>query len=143
MTIPQISVFLENRMGQLAEITGILSDNGVDLRAIHIAEMPDYGVVRMITDDARKAARVLSEHDFVLSVTEVAVVAVPDEVGGLHRVTEVLAEAGIDVEYMYSLFAQKAGTAFMAFRVAEPDELDAVLAAHGLKSADKKTLGIL
>ena len=71
MTIHQISVFLENRAGQLADITGILSDNHVDLRAINIAETADYGVLRLIVDDAQRASSILLEQGFILTMTPV------------------------------------------------------------------------
>ena len=103
MTIHQISVFLENRAGQLAEITGILSEHQVDLRALNIAETSDYGVLRLIVSDAQKASSVLLEHGFILTMTPVTAVAVPDRPGGLSELLRVLSEAQIDIEYMYSV----------------------------------------
>ena len=107
MNIHQISVFLENRTGQLAEITRLLADNGIDLRAISIAETADYGLARMIVDDSHKASRILLEHGDILSMTPVWAVEVPDRPGGLAEVLAVLAENHVDVEYMYSLFAHQ------------------------------------
>lgn len=71
MTIQQISVFLENRAGQLAEITSLLADSNINLRAIHIAETSDYGVLRMIVDQPQHTANLLLEHGFILSMTPV------------------------------------------------------------------------
>ena len=81
--IYQISVFLENRAGQFAEITTILAENGIDLRAISIAETEDYGILRMIVNDAEKATAILMQHGYLLSMTPVLVVAVPDQPGGV------------------------------------------------------------
>ena len=106
MVIHQISVFLENRAGTLAEITGILSAQHIDLRAIHIAETADYGVLRLIADDSQRASAVLLEHGFILSMTPVAAIAVPDEPGGLNRLLQVLSEQHVDIEYMYSVFGR-------------------------------------
>ena len=103
MTIPQISVFLENKAGQLADITGILSENQVNMRAINIAETADYGVLRLIVDDASKASAILLEQGFILTMTPVVGVAVPDTPGGLSKVLSVISTEGIDVEYMYCL----------------------------------------
>ena len=86
MAIQQISVFLENRAGQLAEITGVLAQHHIDMRAIHIAETSDYGVLRIIVDQPQQAATVLLEHGFVLSMTPVVAVVVPDEPGALAKV---------------------------------------------------------
>ena len=85
MTIQQISVFLENRAGQLAEITTILADHQINMRALHIAETSDYGVLRMIVDRPQKAASLLLEHGFILSMTPVLAVTVPDEPGALGK----------------------------------------------------------
>ena len=141
MTIHQISVFLENRAGQLAEITGILSENRIDLRAINIAETADYGVLRLIADDSQKASSVLLEHGFILSMTPVTAIAVPDEPGGLNRLLQVLSERNIDIEYMYSVFGRANGHAYMIFRVADPAALAAVAEDAGLHPADGAELG--
>ena len=109
MTIHQISVFLENRAGQLAEITKVLADNGIDMRAISIAETADYGVLRLIVDQPQKTTATLLEHGFILSMTPVTVVAVPDQPGGLAPVLQLVAEGNIDIEYMYSLFTHTDG----------------------------------
>ena len=103
----QISVFLENRAGQLAEISGILAKNDIDLRAISIAETADYGVLRMIVDNAQKATGILMEHGYLMSMTPVLVVAVPDAPGGIAPVLAALAEGNLDIEYMYSLFSHQ------------------------------------
>lgn len=132
MTIPQISVFLENKAGQLADITGILSQNQVNMRAINIAETTDYGVLRLIVDDAAKASSILLEQGFILTMTPVVGVAVPDTPGGLSKVLSVISGAEIDVEYMYSVFGQKDGQACMIFRVADSDGLTAVLEQNGI-----------
>ena len=81
MTVHQISVFLENRAGQLSEITQVLADNAIDMRAISIAETADYGVLRLIVDQPQKATTLLLEHGFILSMTPVTVVAVPAGAG--------------------------------------------------------------
>ena len=113
----QISVFLENRAGQFAEITTVLAENGVDLRAVSIAETTDYGVLRMIVDDRTKAADILMQHGYLLSMTPVLVVAVPDQPGGVAPVLAKLAEGDMDIEYMYSLFTHNEGKAYIVFRV--------------------------
>ncbi len=142
MTIHQISVFLENRAGQLAEITGVLAKKGIDLRAINIAETSDYGVLRLIADKPQEAAATLLEQGFILSMTPVVAVSVPDEPGGLARVLDVLAKENIDVEYMYSVFGQVDGLAHMVFRVADTEKLIAVLKANGVEPISGENLGI-
>lgn len=142
MTIPQISVFLENKAGQLADITSILSDNQINMRAINIAETADYGVLRLIVDDASKASSILLEQGFILTMTPVVGVAVPDTPGGLSKVLGVISRAEIDVEYMYSVFGQRDGQACMIFRVADSDGLTAVLEQNGIGTIAGEDLGL-
>ena len=142
MTIPQISVFLENKAGQLADITSILSDNQINMRAINIAETADYGVLRLIVDDASKASSILFEQGFILTMTPVVGVAVPDTPGGLSKVLGVISRAEIDVEYMYSVFGQRDGQACMIFRVADSDALTKLLEANGIGTITGEDLGL-
>ncbi len=142
MSIYQISVFLENRAGQLAEITGLLAQNNVNLRAISIAETVDYGVLRMIVDDAERASSILLENGNVLSMTPVSVVAVPDRPAGLSEVLTVLSEADIDIEYMYSILSHGDEKAYMVFRVSDDEKLAATVSASGMTIATKKDLGL-
>ena len=142
MRIHQISVFLENRTGQLAEITRLLAENGIDLRAISIAETADYGLARMIVDDAAKASNILLQHGDILSMTPVWAVEVPDRPAGLSDLLTVLAENHIDVEYMYSLFAHQDGYAYMVLRVSDEEKLTTALAAHNIKVVSSEELGL-
>ena len=142
MSVHQISVFLENRAGQLAEVTQLLADNGIDMRAISIAETKDYGVLRLIVDDTDKATEALLAHGNILSKTPVTVVAVPDCSGGLAPVLATLAEGNLDVEYMYSLFTHKEGKAYMVFRISDEEKFLALLAKGGIHAADKAELGL-
>ena len=142
MTIPQISVFLENKAGQLADITNILSENQVNMRAINIAETADYGVLRLIVDDASRASSILLEQGFILTMTPVVGVAVSDTPGGLSKVLGVISRANIDVEYMYSVFGQKDGQACMIFRVADTEGLIEVLEKDGISTIAGDNLGL-
>ena len=142
MSIHQISVFLENRTGQLAEITRLLSENDIDIRAISIAETADYGLARMIVDNAKKASDVLLEHGDILSMTPVWAVEVPDHPGGLAELLAALAEQHIDVEYMYSLFIHQNGCAYMVLRISDEAKLEAALKAHNIKLVSEAELGI-
>ena len=142
MSVYQISVFLENRAGQLAEITKVMADNGIDLRAISIAETADYGVLRMIVDNAEKATGILLTNGYILSMTPVLVVGVPDTPGGLAPVLAVMAEGSIDIEYMYSLFTQEVGKAYMVFRVSDEKKFVELLARHNMTLTEAEELGI-
>ena len=142
MSIHQISVFLENRSGQLAEVTSLLAKEHVDLRAISIAETSDYGVARMIVDDAHKASAILLEHGDILSMTPVYAVEVPDRPAGLAELLEVLAEAQVDVEYMYSLFTHREGCAYMVMKVSDEPKFLSTLGDKKIKIVSKEALGL-
>ena len=142
MEIYQISVFLENQTGKLYELTDILSKNGIDLRAIHIAETSDYGILRVITQDTEKAIKVLAEQGFIATKTPVLAVGVNDEPGGLTSLLHILSEENFDVEYMYSIFGQPNGLAYMILRVEDVPAVREMLKKHSVHVADKAELGI-
>ncbi len=142
MHIHQISVFLENRIGQLAEITRLLADSGVDIRALSIAETSDYGLARMIVDDSYKASAILLQHGDILSMTPVWAVEVPDRPGGLAEVLNDLADAHVDVEYMYSLFTHREGSAYMVMRVSDEPKFLSTLGDRRIKLMTKDELGL-
>ena len=133
MSIHQISVFLENRTGQLSEITALLAEKQVDIRAITIAETSDYGLARMIVDDAAKASSILLEHGDILSMTPVWAVEVPDRPAGLHELLEILTAANVDVEYMYSLFTHRNDKAYMVLRVTDEAAFTAAIKDTDIK----------
>ena len=140
MHIHQISVFLENRTGQLAEITRLLAENHIDIRALSIAETADYGLARMIVDDSHKASAILLEHGDILSMTPVYAVEVPDAPGGLANLLTTLAENQLDVEYMYSLFTHKEGNAYMVLRINNEAKFLGVLGERWIKVMSKEEL---
>ena len=143
MEIYQISVFLENQAGKLAEITNILSENGIDLRAINIAETADYGILRVITKNSQRTIDILKDHGFIASRTPVVVVGVEDKPGGLAGLLQILADEKIDVEYMYSIFGEPNGLAYMVLRVDDIQNVREVLNKNGIKTAECADLGIL
>ena len=133
MSIHQISVFLENRTGELAQITRLLADKNIDIRAISIAETSDYGIARMIVNDCAAAASILLEQGTILSMTPVWAVEVPDRPAGLHELLEVLTAAHVDVEYMYSLFTHRNDKAYMVLRVTDEAAFTAAIASTDIK----------
>ena len=142
MNVNQISVFLENRTGQLAEIAHLLAENGIDIRALSIAETADYGLARMIVDDAHKASSVLLAHGDILSMTPVWAVEVPDAPGGLADLLNLLAGEHIDVEYMYSLFTHKDGLAYMVMRVSNEPKFLGALGDRKIRIVSAEELGL-
>ena len=143
MNIQQITVFLENRIGQLSEITQLLAKQNIDIRAISIAETADYGLVRMIVNDSQKASAILLEHGDILSMTPVWAVEVPDRPAGLAELLTVLTEENIAVEYMYSLFTHRNDCAYMVMRVNDDAKFLKILSQNQIKTINTQDLGLI
>ena len=116
MQVEQISVFLENKAGRLSEVTGILAEARVNIRALALADTSDFGVLRLIVDDNEHAISVLKENGFTVGKTEVVAAQVKDEPGGLHYILETLRAHDINVEYMYAYVRHTGQDAVMIFR---------------------------
>ncbi|MGM9562966.1 MAG: ACT domain-containing protein [Faecousia sp.] len=140
--VQQLSVFLQNKSGKIAAVVRALSDSGVDIRALSIADTTDFGILRMLVSDISAAKAALAEQNCILSVNEVTVVAVPDAPGGLSRVLSLMAQEEIDIEYMYSLIDRGKEDAYMVFRVSDEKRLLKVLSENGLSAVAPDKLGL-
>ncbi|MDD6807938.1 MAG: ACT domain-containing protein [Oscillospiraceae bacterium] len=137
MAIKQLSVFVENKPAALNKLVKILADTGVNLRAMSIADTKDFGILRVIVDDAEKAKAALSE-ETIVSVTDVVAVEMADETGSLSKILDVLGSENINLEYMYAFTASKEFGAYVVLRV---DDIE--LAEKCLNNAFIKTLSEL
>ena len=134
MSIKQISVFLENKPGKLFEMTALLAENKIDMRALSIAETTDFGIARLIVNDAYQAAQVLRDGQFIAQFSDVLAFAVPDEPGGLHKLLAEFNATQVNIEYMYAFLDNRKGQAYMIFRVTDTEAAEKALVARGLKS---------
>ena len=132
MRVEQISIFLENKSGRLAEVTAILAEAGVNIRALSLADTSDFGVLRLIVNDNQKAEHALKKSGFTVGKTDVVAVEVEDRPGGLSRILELLQRAGVNVEYMYAFVQQSGNNAVMIFRFDDIDEAIKLLQANGV-----------
>ena len=117
MIIKQISVFVENKSGRLAEITKILADNGVDIRALSLADTTKFGILRFIVDEPERAEKALRDAALTVSITDVIAVSVEDQPGGLAYPLRILDEKGINVEYIYAFVGAPHDKAFVILHV--------------------------
>ena len=140
MKVEQISIFLENKAGRLAEVTRILGDADINIRALSLADTSDFGILRLIVNDNEKAKQVLKEHGFTMGRTEVVAVEVEDRPGGLNRILQILFEAGINVEYMYAFVQQSGQNAVLIFRFDEIDTAVDVLRRNGVTVIEGRKL---
>ncbi|MBE6560297.1 MAG: hypothetical protein E7662_04160 [Ruminococcaceae bacterium] len=132
MSIRQLSVFVENQKGALAGVLHTISDAGIELRALSIADTSDFGILRVITSDNSRAALALSENGAVCSVTDVVAACADDKPGGLAALLTILSEAGIDVEYVYAFVAQTGKHAWVVLRVSDNAAAEKVLTDAGI-----------
>ena len=133
MKVEQISIFLENKSGRIAEITDILAKNRVNIRALSLADTADFGILRLIVDDIVKAARLLKEGGFTVSKNEVVAVVLPDRPGGLAGILSALQGKNVNVEYMYAFVQKSEGNAVLIFRFDEIEKAIDTLLKAGYK----------
>ena len=136
MRIRQISMFIENKPGQLSTVCRDLAESGVNIATLSLADAADFGIVRMIVDDHEKAKMVLAEKGLIATVREVIAVCVPDRPGGMAEVMQVLDEAEANIEYSYAFAFHKGEKAVLVFRFDDNDK-----AESALKGAGFTTLG--
>ncbi len=132
MNITQVSVFLENRKGRLAEVSDVLGRAGINIRALSLADTADFGVLRIIVDDPDACKKALKEHGFVVQETDVIGIEVNDKPGGLHTVLSTLEGQGINVEYMYATVEKNGDSAVVIFKVDAQQKAIDVLKKHGI-----------
>ena len=132
MRVEQIAVFLENKSGRLAEITRILAENDINIRALSVADTADFGILRLIVDKVDRAKEVLRAGGFTVGKTNVVAVEVPDRSGGLAGVLQAVTVAGLNVEYMYAFVNKSGSNAVLIFRFDAMDKAIEVLQQNGL-----------
>lgn len=133
MYVKQISVFLENSKGSLAKITKALGEKGIDLIALSIADASQYGILRCIVPDVEKAMIALRDAGYSVRETNVLAVCVKDEPGGLAGLLDVLHQANISVEYLYSFVRSTGEYALVIFHLSDLARGEALLREHGVE----------
>ena len=119
MTIHQLSVFVENKIGRLAEITEVIGSAGVDIRALSVADTTDFGILRVIVNRPKAAYEALKAAGMAVSLTEVIAISIADQPGAFAKEMRLLAENGIGVEYMYAFITREEGNAYVILRVSD------------------------
>ena len=137
MLIKQISVFVENKSGRLAEITSVLADNGIDIRALSIADTTDFGILRLIVNKPDKAEQVLKAAGMTVSLTNVIAIGIQDVPGAFAKAMKVLSDTGIGIEYMYAFISRDEGRACVLLRVTDNDEAIAALKRNNIEIFDE------
>ncbi|NLF15881.1 MAG: amino acid-binding protein [Lentisphaerae bacterium] len=142
MNIKQISVFLENKEGRLAHVTGVLSQAGINILALSLADTSDFGILRLIVDRPRAAFAILREQNIVNTLHEVIAVEVDNQPGGLHRILKALDGSGVNVEYMYAFAEPRSQKAALIFRFDDPARAVKALERGGISVFAQIDVGI-
>ncbi len=142
MAIQQISVFVENKQGKLVETIKKMADNGINIRAMSIADTKDFGILRMITSDNAKTKEVLSDNT-VVNTTEVIAVKMEDVPGALYKVMDILSSAGVNIEYLYAFTASDALGAYVVFRVDDVPHAQKLMDDNGMQSLNDEDIANL
>ena len=143
MAITQLSAFLENRPGTLYEAVSAISDAGVNIRALSVADTRDFGILRLIVSDVAKTKEVLSDN-VVITQTKVIAARMSDEAGALKKILKVIQDTGVNIEYVYAFTSSVAGSAYVVLRVNDIEEAEAVLARNGIETlSDSDMTGLL
>lgn len=133
MTIKQLSVFIENKPGRLAEITEVLAANQIDIRAISVADTSDFGILRIIVDKPDEAVVALKEAGMTVSLSRVIAVGIGDITGEFAKAIRILADDGISVEYIYAFVSRDKGKAYVIIRTDDSKKAAQVLTDHGVE----------
>ena len=133
MIIKQLSVFVENKKGRMAEITNVLAKNNIDIRAISIADTTDYGILRLIVNNPQKAQDVLKSASMTVTLTGVIAIAIPDKPGGLSLAIQLLSDRDVQIEYMYAFLNPTDATAFVIMRVDNEENAIDALSKGGIR----------
>ncbi len=140
MLVKQISVFVENKFGRLADIIGILGENDIDISALSIADTTDFGILRLIVNDPVKAEKVLKDNNLAVKTTDVIALAIEDKPGGLAKVLAELKKDDISIEYMYAFIGKTSNAALVVVRVDKPDEAIKILEDTNVNVVDAKDI---
>lgn len=140
MLVKQISIFLENKSGRLAEVTKILADNNIDISALSIADTTDFGILRLIVNEPDTAEKILKDSGFTVSCSSVLAISVPDKPGGLAKALSVLEAEAIGIEYMYAFVGKAENEALVILRLDNPEKAVDVLEKSGVKVLTSNTV---
>ena len=140
MSVKQISIFIENKKGSLAEVTEFIAKNNINLKALSIADTQDFGILRIITDDPDGARQMLKNEGYTVTATSVLAVALTDAPGSMAAILDVLSKADVSVEYTYAFMSSLSGKAYMIFRVDNNDKASKALVDAGISVINQEDI---
>jgi len=143
MTISQISIFIENRKNALSELTNVLAEHKINIRALCLADTNDFGIARIIVDNPEAVQASLERSHYIVKTTPVIAVVIPDEAGSLNKILKLLADNERNVEYMYGFTGKKTNTACMIIRCTDVAKTDEILTSAGIRTISQSEISEL
>ncbi len=140
MFIKQVSVFVENESGNMADVLSVLGDNNIDISALSIADKTDFGILRLIVSDPEKAVSILKAEGMIVKITDVIAIGIEDKSGSLAKALDVLKNADIAIEYLYAFIGKSAHGALVVIRADKPEEAINALRTNDIPLADAKEI---
>ncbi len=140
MIIKQISVFVENGVGGISEITKILSDEKINIRSAYVADTAEFGILRLIVTDTKKAEKVLSENGIIVKESDVIAIEMPDTPGGLSDILDVLSKDDVNIEYLYAFVGKGENGALMVFKADDAKKAEDALEKSGIVDVNKSSI---
>ena len=133
MFAKQLTVFIENRSGRLSEVLGVLKDNNVNILSLSLADTTEFGLLRLIVDNAALGKEKLTENGFSSLLSDVSIIQIPHKVGSLQELLKVIDENGINIEYMYGLSIES-DEAYVVLKASDVQKVDGILSANGINT---------
>ena len=139
MFAKQLTVFIENRTGRLAEVLGVLRENNVNILSLSLADTTEFGLLRLIVDDAVTGKEKLTEKGFSSLLSDVSIIKIPHKVGSLQELLKIIDKNGVNIEYMYGL-SVKSNDAFIVLKASDGKKVDEILTENGVGTVSCKEL---
>lgn len=140
MLIKQISIFIPNKKGSLAQLTDILIAHNIDIRAIAVFDTSEFGILRVVVDDPDRAVEILNQEGVVAKVSKVIAVEPEDKPGSLNQIFSILRDADINVDYIYSFIMRKKEMPYIVMKVDQQEKAVDVLTDHGINVINKEEI---
>lgn len=142
MFAKQLTVFIENRSGRLSEVLGVLKENGVNILSLSLADTTEFGLLRLIVDNAALGKEKLSENGFSSLLSDVSIITIPHKVGSLQQLLKVIDEGGVNIEYMYGLSIESE-EAYVVLKASNTEKIDSILTENGIRTLSTEELANL
>jgi hypothetical protein len=142
MFAQQLTVFIENRAGRLSEVLGVLKEHGVNIISLSLADTTEFGLLRLIVNNASLGKEKLSERGFSSLLSNVSIIEVPHKAGSLQSLLKVIDENGVNIEYMYGLSVES-DSAYIVLKASDSEKVDSILAQNGIRTLDNDALATL